>query len=696
MTYAVLLMITLDTETLRFASADLREDGTFWEARILETGSIVRRINPLEPRVTLSEVAVTLNNSDGYFGELLQSVELRNCNATLYIARVSDSGAVSKTIVYTGLVTPKRIQGSSFTLQLRNVLAETIGMLQRPVSPDAFPNAPEGSMGNYQNIILGHCSAGKGAVICLIVDPSTRKVCIAQHHIDSADNFYKIKNDARSQIAVTVNATDSDGSGEDTATAIIDSPDWDADAKYICDSRGLVDDSGVWLSNVVEAVQQALIQFGGLSAADFDDDQWSAAAAGLNAKGFAAAGKAGAIIPGSAGELEKGEQQWNVLQEVLTGVGYSMIVLPNGRLGIKSVNISELSEAELVHYREEDGMLPEAPSIEFDAIEVQNSVKSRYGQSHYNEFEKYIQGDNSTSVSFYGSRESSFQNRVAQDDDVAGSELIRRMKLTSGKALTVNWTVNGFTALQDGSDIGDFVALSHGHAMGPWKEQQVFITARTVNFGLSETGMTPSVTLEGLPAGGAYTIGSIKLSQQVEEVLEMSADTWFNQQSPGTSYGQEVSMNHGIILFGSIPRRYQAVLASDLSTLPAGAVIQSAAVQLYCSSVFDTEFSMILRLCQCGKTDWIESGTFNDVDGQGNAWSNSFIGVQVSANQLATRGFITFALNSSGINMLQNAAGIGAAHFCFNTTNNDERAEFATRENSDVSRRPKLIITYTT
>ena len=219
---AVCLELELDGTTKYFADTELRESNKFWQLRILNTSEITRGIDPTNNGFYISDVTITLDNSNndsddqGYFEELLNSETLDNRAANLYLKFKDSDGTIYSKQVYSGICLPGELSedGCTFTLKLRSDFKAKLGMLRRPVNGIAFPEVPDGTVAAHPestlgwgvNVVAGAVTSNKRGAVRLVMINDTanaEQFLIAGHGIHNAPAVYRKRANVFTLLAIT-------------------------------------------------------------------------------------------------------------------------------------------------------------------------------------------------------------------------------------------------------------------------------------------------------------------------------------------------------------------------------------------------------------------------------------------------------------------------------------------------------------
>lgn len=696
--------MVLDTQTMYFADAALREEDKFWEPRVRSVGQILRTADPLGDSINFSDVMISLdNNSDtsstgpGKFDSIILDEDLEGSTVNIYLKFVSASNEIFSELLYSGRIIPQTLTPTVFSFNLRPVIREKITIFQRDVNTGDFPNAPAQKIGEWLSIAGGTCNGVNGAVYCPIIDGTNRKIAIASHRITSASGFVKIKGDTVTAITPTAtNYTDLDANFNEYASATLSVGDYDADASYYCDVQGLTTSS--FLQNPVEIIAAMLINLGGMSVGDTDPDSFVAAKAEAASRGYAASGVTGGLISLRRATLEGDNNQWSTIQNIAKSTGSTLYITRGGKIGIAYIDTTtQTTDPYIVRYNSRNGdFLNVESSISNNLYPVNtiNRVLTQFQTSHVarSGYENWVRGDNADSQAIVGVLDAVVNNRMTQDSTMAQDVLGRQMTLQSGKARLVTWRIPGLWGLQDDSDLGDIVEITHDRHYPDG--QQVIITSVMVDL------MARTTTLSGYAVGPNYQRGTIAFTGEEQDTLTADLDTYVDEFSPGSSYGTLSYFRHGEGADNDGENVHErCAIRFDLSGVTGTSII-AASLQLYIeSAVYPSDWNIRQLL----KTTWGDSSTWNafENNGAGAGWSESNIGGTALTNTIvgASGGFITFSFNAAGLTYLTSVIGsdahLTASVMDFEVGGRQERYRFSSSENTSAARRPKLSIVYT-
>ena len=209
-----------------------------------------------------------------------------------------------------------------------------------------------------------------------------------------------------------------------------------------------------------------------------------------------------------------------------------------------------------------------------------------------------------------------------------------------------------------------------------------------VSFGLSSKGCS-----EASPAGtdeaGIFSIavGQLTAGQAADLVIQpASSDTYISQDASGTNYGSAATMH--VQRQQNSNRR--ALVQFDLSGIPAGSVINTAQLELYCTS--PSSVSQTLNLHNV-TASWTQAGaTWTNMNAKydGTVLSSRTGGTAMgwkSWTGLAglVQEWIDGEVPNYGL-MVKNSAEIGTTAYTY---------QFASSEHATVANRPILRVNYT-
>jgi hypothetical protein len=717
----VCVEIQLDTGSLYFADRDFREADTFWDGRIISTNQIARGVGLDKSQgLIIGDFSVTLWNNDpdnatgsGYFGEILPKVNTwLGTKCIVYLKFIDDDNVVWSDQIFEGTCVPQMLDAETLSLDIRPAIRERLSLLQRSIQGYEFSDAlgaysaPDETIGTALNIILGTVSANNGAVFCPMIDDTTNseKFCVAQHAVKSVDAVYRKRADAFALLTLTthytVTKTALDNDGNRFSYITIASGIFAEGDEYYINAKGLEDNgdgTGTLYEKPAEALEQLFLQFSQITSSDIDSTSFSAATATCTARNYDDTGYFGTCIPfdDSGNRLEGGDSPWGVVQEIAEGFHHKLYLTRDGKLGLTSIDITA-SGSPSVYYRERSGDFEDDIEVQFYPLKAVNLRHELWQVAHSSEAgsQGHTLGSNASSqASALGLVEIENINRTAQNDEVLQDILGREMLLTSGNAIEITWTVPGLWGLQDNSDIGDLVALTHARAFGGWTDQHVQITAIAVD------PLNGKVKLTGLPLGSSFYQGVVLIKsiaiQQIETTL-YPLDTYVDYSFATTSYGSTTPIRcggddtSGWLISGNLSRTGYRF---DLSSIPAGSTILSVSMEIYVEAQY---YPSQLRIHRLNETTWGANSTWNSFtnNGAGSAWTDSYISTQLCDDVSAGIGKKTKIFNSSGITYVQNALdGDGYVQTTHNAMNRYEGYLITSAEGTS-SNRPKLIILY--
>ncbi|MBP6455778.1 MAG: DNRLRE domain-containing protein, partial [Chitinophagaceae bacterium] len=278
------------------------------------------------------------------------------------------------------------------------------------------------------------------------------------------------------------------------------------------------------------------------------------------------------------------------------------------------------------------------------------------------------------------------------------------------------WTLpGGWTGTSTTTSITTIPSGTSGNvqcaAVFPCGTSTVTSMAVTVNPLPTVTATPSSITV---CQGDNVTLTGGISSSPVTIILTPSKDNSIYQENTGNSNGAGPNLLAGRINFGNFSNR--ALLAFDLSTIPAGAIITGASLQLNCSQVPNLT-PQVINLHKLNE-NWGEGTSVATSPGAGIAatandatWSNAFhpgtawttsggvFNPTVSASTSVTgTGFYTWT-NANMVNDIQSWLTTPASNFGWMIkgieTAIGQARRFDSRENTTPANRPQLTITYT-
>lgn len=701
----VCVEILLNSGTLYYADRDFREGDTFWEGRVNNVGPIRRGVSLDESKsLLISDVTITFNNNDedsatgtGRFNPLLPPTnDWLFQPVNIYLKFIDDDGGVQSKKIYGGLGVPGSISATEFVLNVHPVLRDKVNLLQKQITPLLFNNLPHKNAGVAQNIILGTLSSTFGAVLCPVVDTSAKKLSVAQHACKSVDKVIKVVGDVRTTLTLTthytVNLNDTDDSGNTYTSVTIAAGQYDVEAKYYADVKGLEsagNGTGTLYENPASAFEQFLLQFTNLTASDIDSTSFTAAEATCTNRGYDTTGYFGTCIPESAGELEAKGNPWPVLQNITHGFHHKAYITVGGKVGLTSIDITA-SSSPTVNYEERSGDFYEKGlDIDLFPIEPVNDLRVRYQIAHSanSGTENIVEETNEISIDRYQRVTGERLNRTAQNAnvllDVDNGIISKDLALTNGTAYTVTWTVPGLWGLQENSDVGDYVNLSHVRGVGgEWANKALQIISVTAQLG----GIDNFTTITAVA------------NDEKLKYFDTDQDAYIESAFPTSNYGSSNIVQHGEFLTG-VGSHARGAYRYNLGALVGSAIIKGVSIRIYHSS---SASFLGLEIRKLESTTWDEStSTWNSFDDSG-AWNDSNIGDKLSnTTSAATRGIKRFLFNSTGESYVSSVVAQGETglvqitHQSVSDTANAYTVVSSGESPVAANVRPVLIVAYT-
>ena len=464
--------------------------------------------------------------------------------------------------------------------------------------------------------------------------------------------------------------------------------------------------------NPVRFLQELLINPNGwrLPVSDLDLDTFNTAAAAVALRWTSLADDSyfGGVIGSVHGAIQLPDDQWALAQTIARSFDHILVLTKAGKIAIKDMNTTHTVSTTIPLYSQVNGDFTESLlSINYQPFPIINEVRgvfaSKQDQNHSMAHEGYVIAKNEVSQAQLGvlsDAEWMFQfvrksAPLRTSDDETGGVLNNQLLLRSGKTKYVTWTVPGLWGLQDGSDIGDVVALTASGIFGAWEDKQVRI------IDVSADLMKGTVKFIGATIGDQ--VGSIAFSGEETVTLTASEDTYVNNRDAASVLGAETTFQHASV--NSTNTQKRTALRFDTSSLPGGSTVVSASLALYCTAASNTRSGGIpeLSLRELESSGWAEAtSTWNDFDGS--AW-NDFVletGGLLATDVMMGAGFRTFVLNAAGIAYLQaRLDGDDEVQLTFQRGAHmeqvyDEAYTFRSKEHNVDSQRPKLTIIYLT
>ena len=604
----------------------------------------------------------------------------------------ADDTSTTQTM-YKGIFEQREIAVDQAVITLKPKLRDSMGIMQRAITLQNFPNAPEHSIGLGQNIVFGTVNSDHGAVPCPVVDDTTnRYISVAQHACKDVTAIQRLKKNGDfgdvAGFTLLKNATDAEG--ETFCRVKINAAgDFDADDTFYASVEGLEDNddgSGNLLENPADIIQKIIEDHTLLSTGDIDvAGSFAASKAIYTARGYDTTGEWGGVVPWTAGDTI--QDPLEILAELGLNCDSVLYSTDDGKIALKIADISEIDTGSHSEVTIND-LLPEDITLIRRPFTLLNKLRANYKISfHHNSPELVLIATDEGSVSAYGKTvedEMCFHliRAVATATDVATRLLLRR----GGFAVLARMPINGYQFLDQ--DIGDTLDVTHPNLFGSINKKQFFITS-------IEPQLTEGRTIiEGISRADVY--GPVKISGELTAGFTANLDTYVNESDAGSSFGTSAFIFHGD---ASSTEDWRAALEFDISAIDgAGGTVVSASLRLQILGGDTTgSGSTVLQLVQLGQTTWNESSTWDAFNG--GAWTDANIGgTNLEAAIPGTLGTNTFIFNSDGITYLeaQKAGTVQFTHDAIGTKPFDLAAvSYASNEHTTVSFRPLLTVAYT-
>ena len=686
--------LPLDSGTVIYSVEGHSASAAYWDDLILDIEPIVRAIDIERYDIITNETKVTLNNADNSVSTLYDDLT-EGISGTIKLHALDTDGSILTETEFVGNSRISTCDNDQLNISMDQVMIDDMGILQRSIDLIAFPHAPDAYVGQGQNIIVGSAAASdsdNGAVWLPIVHATNRKLGVAQHVCKTGTiaNVIKVKGDAITALATPANYSitlvDTDGANNEYTSITVDAGSWDVDATYYCDASGLENvgnGTGTLYENPAEIIEQVILLFSQLSAANINAASFAAYAVICTARGYDTAGEFGGVVTsGQNGQITT--DTLTLLKELAMSCDACLYIDKDGKIAITGADVSEFDTGSLTDITQED-MLRDNEIVYTRSSTAINSARIRYNRaSRIQDYESYLQAEDEGSQAALGHvyEWEIFLKYVRGTDtakDIASRLLLRR----GGKTDKCEFSVTGFQHIAE--DVGDNITITHPHMLDGLNKKQFMITGKETNL------MNCTEKIICYSRGDVW--GPIMFSGEETTTYTASVDTWINVNLPNTAYGSTTTLLHtgnSINLIGFS----RACLRFDMTTIAAGTVT-GATLKVYANEYSN---SSSFRLFQLNSTTWSAASTWNTFDG-GGGWSEAYI---LSATLMAPalgggNGYKSFVFNADGIAYLNSVlGGTNLVEFTFGSMNNTEYITLASAEDSDTNRRPQLIVTYTT
>jgi hypothetical protein len=203
-----------------------------------------------------------------------------------------------------------------------------------------------------------------------------------------------------------------------------------------------------------------------------------------------------------------------------------------------------------------------------------------------------------------------------------------------------------------------------------------------------------SITVTG--SGGNTVTKAFQNGVAPSSTYAGTRDTYISEASPTTNYGTATPL----LLDGDTTGGKDAyvLLKWDVTAIPSGSTVQSAKVKFYVTnaSTQTYEFYALNRA-------WVETQATWNLAATGSSWSvpgakgSTDRGSTVRGTVTATAtGAVTVTLNSSGVSLVQSWVNSPSSNhgFLLADSANADSLQFASREATTASQRPRLEVTY--
>jgi len=204
--YAICLELQLPGGTVYYSDTALHESARFWEPRLLEGWEPSRSLDAEHCEVTVEALQVALDNADGALSTILEEDTVNGATAKLYLKTLNHWGST--------LSTEQRYEGKCRLLsggqdrveiEIQPALITELDYLQRKITTDAFPNAPDGgtagkpsTLGQGMPLVFGNATSTKGKVRLIMIDETANaeKFLVAMGGIYNVTAVYRRRIDS--------------------------------------------------------------------------------------------------------------------------------------------------------------------------------------------------------------------------------------------------------------------------------------------------------------------------------------------------------------------------------------------------------------------------------------------------------------------------------------------------------------------
>lgn len=490
--------IDLGSEVLYYADTLVREAETKWDDRVRSLSEITRSADPESRMFEIPAVQLTLNNDggsasdEGWFDALLVTHnDFVDATVTIYVAQLDPGdNVVKRQAVFTGVPWLRSVNAREVHFELWPFVWKKVGLIQRTVNLLDFPNAKAGDVGAGGNIVLafGATPGVNGSMRCpVVVDTGsgTRRLMFTQHFTYAVGSIWRERSGQKATVTPSSTGSDTDGSGNRYMFAEISSSDYAVDDTWWADpvpmtsypSGGLT----TW-KNPVTAVEQMLLAFTDVVSGDLDGS-WSTAVTEYDGRSGYGTWEWGYLLPTQPFEIDaEGRQDkgWGLVAEMLSGAGYTAYMKADGTIALALLHPWD-APAATAHYSEKRGDFASDPQTERHPFGILNKADLFYAgaQAEQNEASRHF--ENATSQSTLGTFKGNMRSVGVRGQNLADDVGTWEMWLKSGAYRLVTWECPGLLGLQDGSDIGEVVTLTHRRCYGNQEELEVLVIEVTID-----------------------------------------------------------------------------------------------------------------------------------------------------------------------------------------------------------------------
>ena len=286
--------LLLDGGTVRYGTVTTRESGTIIAGRVLSISPVRIELGSQYGGVAVGEVIVRLANvtalgnipsrEDLEFSKLFDNsdgVQWLNRVLEIHLAVTASTGTVTRTLLFTGVITGVTILQGACIVTARSQAAARAGVVSGiQISAAIWPDAAPDALDKYVPIVLGAPvgappTGAPGPIPAYCIDVASKILAVASHQTRAGYNFnvWRSTDNGSTWSAAMVASRNHNNTAYAAAGAIttcVISSALAATDMWATDIDGIVDGVGGTLSNPIYLLYEVGLRYGGLVVGDFD------------------------------------------------------------------------------------------------------------------------------------------------------------------------------------------------------------------------------------------------------------------------------------------------------------------------------------------------------------------------------------------------------------------------------------------